>query len=333
MSTFAHKSAFSYLSDDEMDIETTEQQDGQREKENDVTFDKVATQTKLKKNGNGHSHCHGKNKKNIGSTEDDWETIADSTALHPLAHSTTKGYKGDKHGNQHNNNNNNNNKHNSHSSTKYSNISPKGIQPAVSIVPTPSPAQTVTQQQQPAHHPLNRIWKVWSHLPHNPDWSLQSYSLLNTLTTVEQTVATIAVLPENMVKGCMLFVVRDGIAPMWEDPHNIGGGYFSYKIYNKNVCEVWRDVVYSLVGETLSQNARCMNSITGVEISPKKNFCIIKIWMSTCEFQAPNIISSELKGLPIHGCLFSKFNDKAETSLLQQQQNEAKRQFNSVIST
>ena len=33
----------------------------------------------------------------------------------------------------------------------------------------------------------------------------------------------------------MLFVMRNGINPMWEDPKNKDGGCFSYKISNKNV--------------------------------------------------------------------------------------------------
>lgn len=294
MSTFANKTAFSYLSDND-DTETETEQEieqetiGQMDKEKNGMFDNVATQ---------------KNKLNMKSDVkvdvDNWETIAESpsivtssnkknrtaTLAPPKKQITTSGSSS---GNGSSNSNNS-------TSSSTSNTKPA----------------TLAQPESPlAHHSLQRVWKMWSHLPHDPNWSLQSYSLLNTLTTVEQTIATVNVLPENMVKGCMLFVVRDGIAPMWEDPHNIGGGYFSYKIYNKNVCEVWRDVVYSLVGETLSQNSKCMNSITGVEISPKKNFCIIKIWMSTCEFQTPTIISSDLKGLPIHGCLFNKFNDKA----------------------
>ena len=41
---------------------------------------------------------------------------------------------------------------------------------------------------------------------------------------------------------------------------------------------------------------------------PKKNFCIIKIWMANCSFQNPEIITNEVNGLESQGCLFKKHN-------------------------
>jgi hypothetical protein len=46
--------------------------------------------------------------------------------------------------------------------------------------------------------------------------------------------------------------------------------------------------------------------VTGITISPKKNFCIIKIWMTDCNNQNPAIVTSDVKGLSPQGCLFKK---------------------------
>jgi len=110
------------------------------------------------------------------------------------------------------------------------------------------------------------------------------------------------------VKNCMLFIMRKGVAPMWEDPKNRQGGSFSYKVANKNVCEVWRDLTYVLVGETISNQESFVANVTGITISPKKNFCIIKIWMSTCANQNPAIVTSTVRGLTPQGCIFKKHN-------------------------
>jgi hypothetical protein len=93
---------------------------------------------------------------------------------------------------------------------------------------------------------------------------------------------------------------------MWEDPKNRNGGCFSYKVSNKNVCDVWKELNYVLVGETISAEYSFVNCVTGITISPKKNFCIIKIWMSNCDFQNPASVTTEVKGLLPQGCIFKK---------------------------
>ena len=104
----------------------------------------------------------------------------------------------------------------------------------------------------------------------------------------------------------MLFLMKDGIAPVWEDPQNRQGGCFSYKIPNKNVYEVWRDLSYVLVGGTISKHETFTSCVTGITISPKKNFCIIKIWMKNCSNQNPSIVTQEVRGISPQGCLFKK---------------------------
>jgi hypothetical protein len=109
-------------------------------------------------------------------------------------------------------------------------------------------------------HKLNNKWNLWGHLPQDTDWTAPSYKKLYQFTNVEDTIAITKSLPESLVKNCMLFIMKDRITPMWEDPQNRNGGCFSYKVSNKNVYEVWRDLTYVLVGETISTNAVFVNS-------------------------------------------------------------------------
>jgi hypothetical protein len=155
-------------------------------------------------------------------------------------------------------------------------------------------------------HPLRTTWNLWGHLPQDNDWSIGSYKLVSKLRTLEDAIAISETTPDPLIKSCMLFVMKDGIIPMWEDPKNRNGGCFSYKVSNKNVCEVWRELNYVLVGETISNNSSFVNCVTGITISPKKNFCIIKIWMSNCDNQNPASVTSEVTGLTSQGCIFKK---------------------------
>ena len=155
-------------------------------------------------------------------------------------------------------------------------------------------------------HELENEWKLWAHLPHDTDWSIKSYHHVSTFTTVENTIAVTETLPEVLVKNCMLFVMKNNVMPIWEDEQNRDGGCFSYKVINKNVYDVWKELTYVLVGGTISSNTQFVKNVTGITISPKKNFCIVKIWLKNCEFQNPTAVTNDVKGISPQGCLFKK---------------------------
>jgi hypothetical protein len=170
-----------------------------------------------------------------------------------------------------------------------------------------TPQTTMTDiQNMEEFNSLSDKWTLWAHLPHDTDWSINSYKNIYTVQTVQETIAVTETLPEILVKNCMLFLMRDGVKPIWEDPKNRDGGCFSYKISNKNVYDVWKELTYVVVGNSVSANSSFVNSVVGITISPKKNFCIIKIWMSNCKNQNPSLVSSSVKGISPQGCLFKK---------------------------
>jgi hypothetical protein len=155
-------------------------------------------------------------------------------------------------------------------------------------------------------HKLYDNWTIWAHLPHDTDWTFKSYKNIMTINTVEEALTLIETLPEKMIKNCMLFLMRDGIQPTWEDERNRNGGCFSYKVPNKIVTTTWKQLSYILMGETLTKDLNLRPTINGITISPKKNFCIIKIWLSTCEFQNPKKIIEVSGSIIAQGCLFKK---------------------------
>ena len=155
-------------------------------------------------------------------------------------------------------------------------------------------------------HMLVDKWTLWAHLPHNTDWSIKSYINIYTFTSVEETIAVTETLPPVLVENCMLLLMKEGIKPTWEDPQNRNGGCFSYKVSNKNVAKVWKDLTYVVVGRSISNQITYVNKVTGVTISPKKNFCIIKIWLSSCEYQDPSSIFQISNEISPVGCLFKR---------------------------
>jgi len=155
-------------------------------------------------------------------------------------------------------------------------------------------------------HNLNDKWDLYYHLPHDKNWDLSGYTIImNAIDTAEKVILLNETIQENVVKNCMLFVMRSGITPMWEDPKNRNGGCFSYKVINKQVHEVWKHLFFLLCGESLCSEKNVNKHVNGITISPKKNFCIIKIWLDTSNYQDPNVIS-DVPFLSKNGCLFKK---------------------------
>jgi len=155
-----------------------------------------------------------------------------------------------------------------------------------------------------SHHPLLGKWNLYYHLPHDKNWTLESYKMIQAgVSTVEDVLALNNTTSDHVIKYCMLFVMREGITPMWEDPKNRKGGCFSYKIINKQVPSVWKALMTSLCGETLCVDPQYNTLINGITISPKKNFCIVKIWLSDCSVQDSNIIIN-IPHLSKQGCIF-----------------------------
>jgi hypothetical protein len=155
-------------------------------------------------------------------------------------------------------------------------------------------------------HKLNFDWILWAHLPQDPDWTLNSYKILGKVTTIEQTACVMKSLHSHLVKNCMLFFMRDGVKPNWEDVQNRKGGCFSYKVLDKNIFDTWVRLSFVVAGNSISPNQPFNSKITGITISPKKKFCIIKIWMTDCSNQNAAIITDQIKDISPIGCIFKK---------------------------
>jgi hypothetical protein len=79
----------------------------------------------------------------------------------------------------------------------------------------------------------------------------------------------------------MFFVMREHIKPLWEDPHNKNGGCLSFKVNKPEASPFWYTLVSLTLGETIVKNNEDSGKLCGVSISPKRNYCILRIWVAT----------------------------------------------------
>ncbi len=163
---------------------------------------------------------------------------------------------------------------------------------------------------QESNKALQSKWTYYYHLPNDKSWDLASYkTIMSSIDSLDKLIAINENVTDNIIKNCMLFVMKDRITPMWEDSCNRNGGCFSYKVPNKVVVQVWRDLTYFMCGNALTVDPKHMEFVNGITISPKRGFCIVKVWMKNCQLQDPNIVVN-VENLTKAGCLFK--NHKAE---------------------
>lgn len=156
-------------------------------------------------------------------------------------------------------------------------------------------------------HPLSNKWTLYAHLPHDTDWSIDSYKSFLEMNYLEESVALLETIPEILVKNCMLFLMKNDIKPIWEDPGNRNGGCFSYKVHIKDINVAWKNLCYSIIGNTITKFESLSSVINGATISPKKNFYIVKIWTASCAIQSVQHLA-DIPGLDKTGVLFRKHN-------------------------
>ena len=102
--------------------------------------------------------------------------------------------------------------------------------------------------------------------------------------------------------------MREGIMPMWEDPNNLNGGYWSFKVSNKYSNTIWKKITAGLVGNSLTIDNKNMKYITGISISPKTSNCVMKIWNNNSVINNASLFTKEIDYLKENTLRYNKHN-------------------------
>jgi hypothetical protein len=141
---------------------------------------------------------------------------------------------------------------------------------------------------------LEDTWVLWCHDIKDSNWGKDSYIKVFSFNTIEDFWKLYKNL--NNIDSIMLFLMKEGIFPLWEDPQNKLGGCWSYKIKKKDNFNTWKNLSMSLVGNFLSQKEDLMKSINGISFNPHLYNSVIKIWCKNNDYK-DNL--DEFKGLEV----------------------------------
>ena len=155
----------------------------------------------------------------------------------------------------------------------------------------------------PNEYKLDIDWMFYIHLQSSSAWGIESYYPILKLENLKDLVLISREMNFELMKKTLFFFMKGKIKPMWEDEHNCQGGGFSFKISNKQIEPLWRKLLFLLIGGTITKDKEVNDHITGISLSPKKSFCILKIWMKTCKYVNAGVFI-DIEGLDKKTCLF-----------------------------
>jgi hypothetical protein len=161
-----------------------------------------------------------------------------------------------------------------------------------------------------AGNKLQNNFTLFFHFPQDSDWTMNSYKEVSTFSSVEKMVELFKHLPPIIVEKGMVFIMKEDIQPMWEDPINMQGGCFCYKVPKAESFKSFQMLAFAFCGKiALSENSDFVDTVTGITISPKQGeFNIIKIWTSGLIFQDPTVVNKFYNTFSSKGCIFKKHN-------------------------
>lgn len=159
-------------------------------------------------------------------------------------------------------------------------------------------------------NPLKNNWVLWFHDPSNSDWSLPSYENLFTIETIEDFWNLYNILDGRKIQEGMFFIMKEGIDPLWENDENINGGCWSYKINKRDVYQAWLELSVALCIENILKDTENADLINGISISPKKTFCILKIWNNDSNKSNTGSLSKKIPNLFVSQCIFKSHKSR-----------------------
>ena len=171
-------------------------------------------------------------------------------------------------------------------------------------------------------HLTNTKWIMWYHNPSDKNWKLDSYKDIIEISSLED----FCVLKNSWSKCLpntsegMFFLMRKMdthcIYPQWEDKHNRNGGYWSFKVDKNKSDDTWFNLIMYTIGENITRDVNKSFGINGISVSPKKNFCIFKIWNNDNTINNKQYLSSKLEFLNMSEVLYSNHNDNIKKDKL-----------------
>ncbi|KAH8148359.1 uncharacterized protein LAJ45_07460 [Morchella importuna] len=133
-------------------------------------------------------------------------------------------------------------------------------------------------------YPLRHEWVFWHDRhtanpnPTEQDWEdqLKEIAQISTVQSFWQVYNNTPFSTLPLRDSLHLF--KKNVKPIWEDPRNMTGGAWTFRVPKANSQEFWKEVLMMAIGEILQEVVERGDDICGVSISVRFNSHLIMIW-------------------------------------------------------
>jgi hypothetical protein len=139
---------------------------------------------------------------------------------------------------------------------------------------------------------FNDIWSFYFHDPYDDNWTKDGYTNVCTIGNSREFWTTFQLVRDNLHKG-MFFMMREHIFPIWNDDENKDGGFMSIKILKEKAADFCEELMVNMLNENSLKEVHRKHwvVVNGISISPKRHFCIIKIWLKNTDMKDPDMFN------------------------------------------
>jgi hypothetical protein len=149
---------------------------------------------------------------------------------------------------------------------------------------------------------LKHSWDIYYRMPSCTDWTIAGYTLFHSsVQDAETLVYIMSNMNEYMGVGCLIFIMKEGILPIWECAQNIDGGVFACGVPD---LDSWKNVVYAMCGHTLFSSDACQDDLNGISLLSKKGALVFKLWFRNDKWQRLDDIASPIPSISLAASQF-----------------------------
>ncbi|CAJ0908361.1 6830_t:CDS:2 [Entrophospora sp. SA101] len=101
--------------------------------------------------------------------------------------------------------------------------------------------------------------------------------------------------PEHLQPRGSLHFMKNNILPIWEDPNNVNGGAWYFRVNKTDSARVWRELLMLLIGEQFEDHLLEDDDIFGLTVSSRATSDIFNIWNKNADASQHSTVLEKLK--------------------------------------
>jgi hypothetical protein len=151
-------------------------------------------------------------------------------------------------------------------------------------------------------------WTLYYHSADEVKWTLTTFTSLGAMKTWREFWDTVDGLNADLLSDGAFFLMRDPIPPLWEHHNNIRGGCYSFRAQKKDAADLFITYSIACMLNRLTDNN---NIISGLSISLKRGFNIIKVWnQNAVAFNSPSNLNNTISVIKDSDIIYTPFVQK-----------------------